>query len=115
MDPWLSYLAIILAPILAIVLHELTHYITIWPIAERVWIQRAGTYRLETMYQIYNDSWRMTWGDISNISPSIVGVSLLITAVLTGFDPFVLENLWTIPFWLVYTVGGPADYASLFG
>jgi len=44
-----------------------------------------------------------------------VGVSLLITAVLTGFDPFVLENLWTIPFWLVYTVGGPADYASLFG
>jgi hypothetical protein len=67
------------------------------------------------MYQIYNDSWRMTWGDISNISPSIVGVSLLITAVVTGFDPFVLENLWTIPFWLVYTVGGPADYASLFG
>jgi len=79
MDAWLSYLAIILAPILAIVMHELTHYITIWPIAERVWIQRAGTYRLETMYQIYNDSWRMQWADISNISPSIVGVSLLIS------------------------------------
>ena len=113
MDGYIPYLAIVLAPVLAIVLHELTHYLTIWPVAEEVWVQRKGSYRLETMYRLYNDPWRMRYADISNISPSIIGVLSLVVAVLTAFNPFVVEHLWTIPFWLVYTVGGPEDYAAL--
>jgi len=112
----LGYLGMILAgPILAIVAHEMTHYLTIWPVAETVTIQRKSRWQLETVYQLYNDTWRMRWADISNISPSIVGVLVLLYAIATGFDPFTLQSLWIIPTWLVYTVGGPADYAALFG
>ena len=106
---------IIAGPILAIIAHEITHYVTIWPVAEDVTIKRKSRGQLETVYQLYNDPWRMRWADISNISPSIIGALTLIYAIATGFDPFVLEHLWLIPTWLVYTVGGPADYASLFG
>lgn len=111
-----GYLFLIIAgPILAIVAHEMTHYITIWPVAEEVTIHRKSRWQLETVYQLYNDPWRMRWADISNISPSIIGAVALIYAIATGFDPFVLERLWLIPTWLVYTVGGSADYAGLFG
>jgi len=105
---------ILAGPILAIVAHEMTHYFTIWPVAETVTIQRKSRWQLETVYQLYNDTWRMRWADISNISPSIVGVLVLLYAIATGFDPFTLQSLWLIPTWLVYTVGGPADYAALF-
>jgi len=112
----LGYLGMILAgPILAIVAHEMTHYLTIWPVAETVTIQRKSRWQLETVYQLYNDTWRMRYADISNISPSIVGVLVLLYAIATGFDPFTLQSLWLIATWLVYTVGGPADYAALFG
>jgi uncharacterized membrane protein len=109
----LAYLALIPAmTVLAIVAHELTHYITIWPVAEEVAIRRKSRWRLETVYQIYNDPWRMKYADISNLSPSILGLGFLI---YTFFNPvpISLENLWLVPAWLAYTIGGSADYARL--
>jgi len=108
----LAYLALIPAmTVLAIVAHELTHYITICPVAENVTIKRKSRWQLETVYQLYNDPWRMRWADISNISPSIIGVMFLIW---TFFNPIAItiETLWMIPAWVVYTIGGSADYAA---
>jgi hypothetical protein len=53
----------------------------------------------------------MRWADISNISPSIIGVGFLIW---TFFNPIAItiETLWMIPTWVVYTIGGSADYAA---
>ncbi|MDR9395866.1 MAG: hypothetical protein RI571_16410, partial [Roseovarius sp.] len=80
-------------------------------VAETVTIKRKSRWQLETVYQLYNDPWRMRWADISNISPSIIGVAFLIW---TFFNPIAitLETLWMIPTWVVYTIGGSADYAA---
>jgi hypothetical protein len=109
----LAYLALIPAmTVLAVVAHEMTHYLTIWPVAEEVTIHRKSRWRLETVYKLYNDPWRMKYANISNISPSIIGVGFLI---YTFFNPvpITLENLWLVPTWLAYTIGGSADYARL--
>jgi hypothetical protein len=54
----------------------------------------------------------MKYADISNLSPSILGLGFLI---YTFFNPvpISLENLWLVPAWLAYTIGGSADYARL--
>jgi len=109
----LAWLAMIPAmTVLAIVAHEMTHYLTIWPVAEEVTIRRKSTWRLETVYQLYNDPWRMRWADISNLSPSIIGVGFLGYTFLNPV-PITLETLWLVPAWLAYTIGGSADYSAL--
>jgi hypothetical protein len=54
----------------------------------------------------------MRWADISNLSPSIIGLGFL---GYTFFDPvaITLETLWLVPAWLAYTIGGSADYSAL--
>jgi len=109
----LGWLAMIPAmTVLAVIAHEMTHYLTIWPVAEEVTIKRKSKLRLETVYQLYNDPWRMRWADISNLSPSIIGLGFL---GYTFFNPvpITLETIWLVPAWLAYTIGGSADYARL--
>ena len=115
MSAWITLFAqitaVVVGPLMAIIAHELTHYVTIWPVAENVEIRRKDRFRLETVYQLYNDPWRMRWADISNISPSIIGVAFLIWTFFNPI-PITVETLWMVPTWLVYTVGGSADYAA---
>jgi len=116
----LAFALIVLGPVAAIVAHELTHVVTIWPVAENVTVRRKNRWRLETVYQLYNQEWRMRYADISNLSPSILGTLALVGFVVTNpfaikfvvTNPFAinLETLWVVPTWLVYTVGGSADY-----
>jgi len=107
---WLAMIPVM--TVLSIVAHEMTHYLTIWPIAEEVTIKRKSKWRLETVYQLYNDPWRMRWADISNISPSIIGLGFLIYTFLNPV-PIRLETLWLVPAWFAYTIGGSADYSRL--
>jgi len=45
-----------------------------------------------------------------NLSPSILGTLALVGFLITNPFPIDLETLWVVPTWLVYTVGGSADY-----
>jgi hypothetical protein len=108
---WLPLIA--LGPIGAIFLHEITHYLTIWPVAESVRIQRKEKWRLETVYELYNEEWRMRYADISDLSPSLIGISLLLTFILLQPFAIKLETLWVVPTWFAYTVGGGADYTFI--
>jgi hypothetical protein len=106
----LAFALIVIGPVAAIGAHELTHVITIWPVAENVTVRRKNRWRLETVYQLYDQQWRMRYADISNLSPSILGTLALVGFLLTNPFPIEFETLWVVPTWLVYTVGGSADY-----
>ena len=93
--------------------HEITHYVTIWPVAENVRMQRRGKATLQIEYDLYDDPWRMRYADISNILPSIIGLSALIVFLVTNPFPITLETLWVFPTWLGYVMGGPGDYSFI--
>jgi len=109
---WAFILAVPLGFVLAIPAHELTHFVTIWPVAHSVEIRRTTRAKLQVVYELYNDPWRLRWADISDLSPTIVGFVLLIVMVWAGVE-LSLETLWIVPTWLRYTIGGAEDYASL--
>jgi hypothetical protein len=52
----------------------------------------------------------MRYADISNLSPSIIGTVALVGFLLLNPFSITLETLWVVPTWLVYTIGGSADY-----
>jgi hypothetical protein len=93
--------------------HELTHYVSIWPVAEDVRLQRRGKTTLQIEYDLYDDPWRMRYADISNILPSIIGISALIVFLITSPFELTLETLWVVPSWVAYVIGGPGDYSFI--
>jgi hypothetical protein len=100
---------------LATIAHELTHYITIYPIAENVRLKREGYTRFFVEYDIYDSEQHMKLADISGISPLILGLgAIIILWALGGLPEPGLATMHLYAFLLVYTVGGPADYARVF-
>jgi len=101
---------------LAVIAHEMTHYITIYPIAENVRLRRDGYTRLYVEYDIYDGKTRMRLADISGISPLIFGLVVIIIMWAMGMLPAPsLASMHVYAFILIYTVGGPADYMRVFG
>jgi hypothetical protein len=111
---WLQLAMLLVGPVLAVIAHELTHYVTIWPVAETVDVEVDLAWRgkFEVVYELYNDPWRMWWADMSNLSPLLIGLSIMGYLLTIGF-PWSIETLWVAPTWLFYSVGGAADFARV--
>ena len=69
----LSPLAFLLC---ALILHELTHVITIYPIAQDVQIVFDNGFDIH--YQYENTPFNQTYATLSNLSPSIIGITILL-------------------------------------
>lgn len=94
-----------------VILHELTHYLTIYPIAQDVRLLFDNGLYVE--YDIQNTQFKRIWANLSDISPSIVGMSTLIYLLLSNAIPTL--SLSTIGLYLgviTYSVGGPDDYSN---
>ena len=101
----------------ALMLHELTHVITIYPIAQDVKIVFNNGFDIH--YQYENTSFNHTYATLSNLSPSIIGLSILLFLSISttySYPPlFVSGNLnyLTVGLYLgtiIYSVGGTNDY-----
>ena len=110
----LSPLVILLC---ALILHELTHVITIYPIAQDVKIVFDNGFDIHYDYE--NTSFNHTYATLSNLSPSIIGITILLFLSISktySYPPlFVLGNLnfSTVGLYLgtiIYSVGGKNDY-----
>ena len=112
----LSLLLIIPAILGGVVLHELVHYLAVWPMAEdvRLLLERGPT-RLAVEYDYLDEDWRHRWGDVAAIAPLLIGLTTMIATWLTiGLPAFDAKNGWMFAGWLVFTVGGPADFVRTF-
>ena len=101
----------------ALILHELTHVITIYPIAQDVKIVFDNGFDIHYDYE--NTSFNHTYATLSNLSPSIIGITILLFLSISktySYPPlFVLGNLnfSTVGLYLgtiIYSVGGKNDY-----
>jgi hypothetical protein len=112
---WWHLPAAFFGTIVAILAHELTHYIGMWPVAEKVEMH-IEDWMLSEIYvesEIRNDHWRHRWADLVGALPLLVsGVVLAgwwLTDSLPGTDMLGL-GLWNM--WLWYgLLGGLSDYS----
>jgi len=98
-----------------ILLHELVHYVAVWPMAEHVRLVRPRPTKLAVEYDYFDEDWRHRWGDFAGIMPLLLGLTVMLVAFFTvGFPEFAPENTAVFVGWLVFTVGGPGDFARVF-
>jgi hypothetical protein len=99
----------------AVLAHEVTHYLAAYPIAEDVRMLRVAPTSLAIEYDYYDEPWRHRAADVANVSPLIIGLLVMLGGWLTvGLPAAELGNLWMLVGWLVFTVGGPADFVRWF-
>ena len=110
----LSPLALLL---LGLLLHELTHIVTIYPIAQDVKILFDNGF--DVQYEYDDTAFNHTYATLSNLSPSIIGMSILIFLSISktySYPPLFLSgqiSLSTVGLYLgtiIYSVGGTNDY-----
>jgi hypothetical protein len=110
----LSPLAFLLC---ALILHELTHVITIYPIAQDVQIVFDNGFDIH--YQYENTPFNQTYATLSNLSPSIIGITILLVLSIStthSYPPLLVSgnlNYLTVGLYLgtiIYSVGGKNDY-----
>jgi len=102
---------LLVLPVVGALMHEATHYLTIWPVAEDVRLVRPQRLRLAVEYDLYDEPWRIKWANISDVSPSLIGLSALAVAIVMGAAPApTLDSLGIYGGWLMFTLGGIRDY-----
>jgi len=102
---------LLVLPVVGALMHEATHYLTIWPVAEDVRLVRPQRLRLAVEYDLYDEDWRLKWANISDVSPSLIGLSALAVAIVMGAAPApTLDSLGIYGGWLMFTLGGIRDY-----
>ena len=101
----------------ALILHELTHVITIYPIAQDVQIVFDNGFDIH--YQYENTPFNQTYATLSNLSPSIIGITILLVFSIStthSYPPLLVSgnlNYLTVGLYLgtiIYSVGGKNDY-----
>jgi len=101
----------------ALILHELTHVITIYPIAQDVEIVFDNGFDIH--YQYETTPFNQAYATLSNLSPSIIGITILLVLSISktySYPPLFLSgnlNFVTLGLYLgtiVYSVGGKNDY-----
>ena len=104
------------AIVIGVVLHELVHYVAVWPMAEDVRLVRPRPTKLAVEYDYYDQDWRHRWGDVAGLAPLLIGLSVMLVGWATvGLPEFAPENTAVFVGWLVFTVGGPGDFLRVFG
>jgi len=111
---WLQLVMLLVGPMLAVVAHELTHYVTIWPVAETVDLeaQLGRIVSLNVRYEVFNDPWRLWYATLSDMAPAIFGLVGLAWLFFSGFT-WTLDYGWIAWSWLWYMAGGANDYVNL--
>jgi len=89
----------------AIVLHELVHYVAVWPIAEDVRIKFGDYLPREVEYDLFDQPWRMKWADFADVAPLLLALAGIPLAVYLG-PPGFLEAPWLYTGWVVFGLGG---------
>lgn len=96
-------------------LHELTHIVTIYPIA--LDIEFVFDNGFEVFYHYDSTPARDLWAAFSDLSPSIIGMTILLFLLFSDSYPplFVSGKLDFISFGLyaaalAYSIGGKEDY-----
>jgi len=101
----------------ALILHELTHIVTIYPIAQDVKIVFDNGFDIH--YQYETTPFNQAYATLSNLSPSIIGISILLVLSISktySYPPLLVSgnlNFTTVGLYLgtiVYSVGGKNDY-----
>lgn len=98
----------------AIIAHELTHYVAMWPVAERVDLHvedwTLSEMRVES--QIRNEPWRHRWADLAGVAPMLIGVSVLVIWSQRGYPGTDMIGLgaWNMLLWYGF-LGGLSDYS----
>jgi hypothetical protein len=99
------------AMLVAVLAHEVTHYLAAYPIAEDVRMLHVAPTSLAVEYDYYDQPWRHRAADVANLSPLILGlVAMAVAWATVGLPAAELGNLWMLLGWLAFTVGGPADF-----
>jgi hypothetical protein len=103
--------------LLGLFLHELTHVITIYPIAQDVRLLFNNGFEVE--YDYLDKPLNHHYATLSNVSPSIIGLSILLFLLISktySYPPlFISGNLSfsTVGLYIgtiIYSVGGEYDY-----
>jgi sulfite exporter TauE/SafE len=103
--------AIVAAPIIATLLHELTHYVLAALLFVEARIIRPEPWRLAVEYDMHANELNEKLSTIVNLSPGIIGLSLWILGMFWGLTPTLsVDTAWLYAGSLVYIVGGPGDY-----
>jgi hypothetical protein len=112
---WWHLPAAFFGTLVAILGHELTHYVGMWPVAEKVDLH-IEDWQLSEIYvesEIKNDHWRHRWADVVGALPLLLSIVVLagwwLTDSLPDTDMLGL-GLWNM--WLWYgLLGGLSDYS----
>lgn len=101
--------------ILAIFAHELTHYVGMWPVAEKVELH-IEDWTMSEMYvesEIKNERWRHRWADVVGSAPLLLALAVMAGWWLTGSWPgtdMLGLGVWNAWLWFGF-FGGLADYS----
>jgi hypothetical protein len=107
----LALFALLVAPVAATLLHELTHYVLASVLFVDARIIRPEPWRLAVEYDIFDEPVHHKLSRIVNLSPGIVGVAAWTAAYAFGWLPALsVETGWLYAGSLLYIVGGPGDY-----
>jgi hypothetical protein len=112
---WWHLPAAFFGTLVAIFAHELTHYVGMWPIAEKVelHVEDWGTSELYVESEIIDVHWRHRWADVVGAAPLLI--SLLTLAVWWATDSFPGTDMlglgaWNMLLWYGF-LGGLSDYS----
>lgn len=101
--------------LLAILAHELVHYVVMWPVAEEVRLEAADwtLSELRVESDIRDEEWRHRWADAAGYAPLAGGLAVLAVWMQTGLpDPSTMWGLgqWNALLWFGF-LGGLSDYS----
>lgn len=112
---WWHLPAALVGTYLAILGHELTHYIGMVPVAEDVELRVSDLWLsdLEVVSEIRDEQWRHQWADVVGVLPALIGVSVLVVWSQIGWPRTDMVGLaqWNALLWYAF-LGGLSDYAS---
>jgi hypothetical protein len=102
--------ALVGVPLMAI-LHELTHVLFIWPVADSVDIRWREMF---VRARVPDTPWHQRWASLSGLAPLIVGVFVAVYLAWLGTPlqpPTTVEGILQWGLWMSYTIfGGVSDY-----
>jgi len=112
---WWHLPAALLLTYLAILAHELTHAVAMWPISERVRVRVDSIWMADLRVEstLRDEPWRQRWADVAGIAPLLVALCVLAGWLVTGTWPDTSTlglGAWNALLWFGF-LGGAADYS----